>query len=183
MLRLSLDVSDVILRFAVRGPVQGREAEWPAWTAVDFSLRGRFIDYVLTGEELLTAGEVAWLRDGIDDLLGGRTGDDRELEFMEPDLSFRFHPARRRGAPEGEAADRAPYAELTVRFWLDEGGLGGNSLVLTLKRDDLEALLVYLKTVTGRLAADDAAVLDLLRAGRITEEQPPGTALTDRGPA
>ncbi len=138
MLKLRLDLSDVILEFNIKGLAQepdehNDEEDLPLlWTLSDFSLHSQFMNYEMTDSEILMAGEIAYLQRALEALLNNEIEDDCSIEFAEPDLVFHLYPAKRLYSEPGKVVyrkgymDRELFAELTVCFWCKEGGLGGN---------------------------------------------------------
>ena len=177
MLKLRLDVSDVVLEFAVKGlarePDENDDEDdlLYLWTLSDFSLHGQYINYEISDGELMMTREITYLQHALEALLKNEIDDDCSVCFAEPDLVFHLYPAKRLYDEPGKVIyrngymDRELYAELTVRFWRDEGGLGGNSFTMTLHKKEIEAFLVYLKTVTKELSEDNESVQSLIRAG------------------
>lgn len=182
MLKLKLDIFDVILEFAIKGLARepdehdDEEEFHRLWTLSDFRLHGRFINYDMRDSELLMTGEITYLQHCLDDLLNNEIKDDCSLGFAEPDLVFHFYPAKRLYDEPGRVAyrngytDRELFAELTVQFWCKEGGLGGNSFTMTLYKPEIEAFLIYLKTVTKELTEDNKDVQRLIQSGILIKE-------------
>ncbi len=182
MLKLRLDIFDVIMEFANKGlarePQEDDDDEdiWYLWTKNDFSLHGRFINYDLTDNELLMNGEVTYLQHRLEALLNNDIQEDCTISFAEPDFSFNLYPARRLYSIPGKISyrngymDRELYAEMTVHFWCREGGLGSNFFILTLGKYDIEAFVIYLKTVRGELTEEDETVRKMIQAGILVRE-------------
>ena len=182
MLKLKLDIFDVILEFAVKGLARepdehdDEEDMQLLWTLSDFSLHGRFMNYDMTDSELLMTGEITYLQHGLEDLLNNEIKNDCSVSFAEPDLIFHLYPAKRLYSEPWKVVyrngymDRELFAELIVQFWCKEGGLGGNSFTMTLNKSEIEAFLVYLKTVTKELTEDDNDVQKLIRAGILIKD-------------
>lgn len=179
MLSLKLDLSDVTLQMTIKGLARepdehdDEQSIRLLWTNTDFSLHGRFINYEVTDDELFMVEEVSYLKCDLEDLLNNALEEDCVVEFAEPDLSFYLYPAKRLYDEPGKVLyrngymDRELFAQLTVKFWCKKGGLGGNSFTMKMVKEDIEAFLIYLKTVTKELNEEDEAVQRMLSEGKI----------------
>jgi len=179
MLSLKLDLSDVILQMAIKGLARepdehdDEQSIRLLWTNTDFSLHGRFINYEVTDDEMFMVEEISYLQHGLEALINNELKEECVVQFVEPDLSFYLYPAKRLYDEPGKVSyrngymDRELFAQLTVKFWCKEGGLGGNSFTMTMVKDDIEAFLIYLKTVTKELNEEDAPVQRMLSEGKI----------------
>ena len=147
---LNLDMCDVGFRLAIRNWKEtgiNDESSLTEWADVNFSLKGKYIDYSFVGETLLCS-EVVFLRNRLEALLDGREANERILSFAEPDFEFRLFPAGPGGEPDVSM-------KMVVHFWYDEGGLGTNAFSMDFDRQKITALYIYLLLVTGKLEESD----------------------------
>ncbi len=172
-MKLTLNLSDILVQMEILDPAGEQDREW---LRVNLSLEGPYMDYRAAEDELFLPREVKELARALEALLNRETGEERAIELMEPDLSFRLYPAKRLYSVPGEAAylagtpDRKMYAEMTVSFWLREGGLGGNSFTMRLNEPEIRALWIYLEQYLGEIPAEDERVRELVRQGMLAED-------------
>lgn len=109
------------------------------------------------------------MAENIDKLLHDEIKEEKEISFIEPDFNLILHPKsdlRKNAnvifAKTGyEIADI--YLDWTVSFW--NMGLTDNYLSVTLEREDMSILLVYLYYVIGKYRAESPEVIDLVQKG------------------
>ena len=179
-MKLELDLDGVILELEIKG-LAGRydlddvddifELQL-LWTKTDFCLHSSFIDYEMHDSEMMLVGEMLNIKNGLEALLKNEIKEDCCIAFADPDLKCYLYPARRLYSEPGKVIyregyeDRELFLELQVSFWCDDG-LSRNKFLTKLYRKDIETLLIYLKTVTGELSADDELVKTQMQAGTL----------------
>ena len=174
-LRLKIDLDGILLRLKIVGYKSSTQKEWDdKWCRVDFSVFSpKWLDYYIENDEVLLSCEVETLADSIDKLLNDKLDEITEIDCIEPDFKFILHPKRdlrndlkyiyvREGH---EIADI--YMEWIVTFW--NGGLTDNYLSVTLYREDMKILLVYLNYAIGKLKASDPEVVKLVKNDFFTD--------------
>ena len=174
-MRLKIDLNGIMLRLKIMGYTPSTQEDWDSqWCDVDFSFSsGNWLDYHRENDEVLLSCEVEALAENIEKLLNDELNEITEISCIEPDFNFILHPKRDlREDPkytyirEGyEIADI--YMEWTVTFWNE--GLTDNYLSVTLDREDMKILLVYLNYVVGKYATDSQEVEDLIRRDFLTD--------------
>lgn len=175
MLRLKIDLNGIVVRLRIKGYTHYTRENWDeTWCRVDFSFSSDdWLNYHHENDEVMLASEVDQLAESIDKLLRDELNEVTEFPCMEPDFKFILHPKRDlREDPqytyvrEGyEIADI--YMEWTVTFWND--GLTDNYLSVTLDREDMKILLVYLNYIIGKYKIGDAEVEDLIQRDFLTD--------------
>ncbi len=176
-MKLRLDLDDVIFQLEIKGLARepndedDEEDRELLWTIADFSLQGPYINYEQKDDEIFMVGEIQYLQHRLEALLKNEIEDDCTISFAEPDLEFNLSPAKRLYNIPGKVSyrngymDVPLYLEMKVSFWLKNGGLGSNEFSMQFDAKEIEALLVYLKTVTGELSGDDERVRALVQQG------------------
>lgn len=174
-MRLKIDLNGIMLRLQIVDYTPSTQEDWDSqWCDVDFSFSsGDWLDYHRENDEVLLSCEVETLAKNIAKLLNDELNEVAEISCIEPDFNFILHPKRDlREDPkytyirEGyEIADI--YMEWTVTFWNE--GLTDNYLSVTLDREDMKILLVYLNYVVGKYSADAQEVEDLIRRDFLTD--------------
>lgn len=175
-MRLRLNLSDVDMQLQIRGwKTPNSEKDWADdWVETSLYLHSSYLHYDCDGDILLNC-EVSNLLDALDHLLSGSMKEDRRLSFIEPDIEFGFHVAKRLYSTPGGIIYRDGYRDVDIsldmyiNFWCTDG-LGSNQFRMRLNRQEIEAFCVYLKTVTGVLSDNDSAVTELLRKGLLLPE-------------
>lgn len=61
------------------------------------------------------------------------------------------------------------HVDMYINFWCKDG-LGSNTFIMVLERQEIEALCVYLKTVVGELSENTAIIKELIRKGTLLPE-------------
>lgn len=156
---ITLELEGGNLFFRVAGYSPSPADEWDQhWAYVECKLQGSRISIDESGESLLCV-EVENLRDAIERALRKHwplAKEDRQpetLEFIEPHFIFVFYPPLHTvedlgyewSASGHEIQD--VYAEWTIILW--DGGPTDVSVVVQLGREELEAMLAYLKQITS----------------------------------
>lgn len=160
-LKLNLEGTDFYLRISDYHPSD--KDKWDdQWCKVEITLESyKWLHYEISSAILLSV-EVEDIRDVIGDLLEDKLNEKKELEFIEPDLSFVMCPKEDlRNNPNfiyiaagHEIVDVS--AEMHIHLWND--GLTGNYLAFALGRDDLEQIRLYLQVLTHQLPTSDEKV-------------------------
>lgn len=175
LMRLKIDLNGIVLRLKIKGYIPSTHEDWDSqWCNVDFSFfSGNWLDYHCENDEVLLSCEVEILADSISKLLNDELSEITEISCIEPDFKFILHPKRdlrvdpkyiyvREGC---EIADI--YMELTITFWNE--GLTDNYLSVTLDREDMSILLVYLNYIIGKSKANSREVENLIQSGFLAD--------------
>lgn len=170
-MRLRLNISDVDFQLKINNWKKAcSEDEWDDnWCNVELSLKSSYLNYNPSGE-LLLSYEVLHLMDLLRALINESLDDDCEVKFIEPDLEIDLHIAKRLFDTPGKIAFKNGYmdvdisANIIINFWCSEG-LGGNSLKMTILREEIEAIYTYLRYVVGELTEDDPQICELVDKG------------------
>lgn len=174
-MRLKIDLNGIMLRLKIKGFKTPEAETWDSqWCEVDYSFSSYgWLDYHRENDEVLLACEVEELADNIHKLLHDELDEITEVSCIEPDFNFILHPKRdKRNDPhytyvrEGDEIIDI-FMEWTVTFW--HGGLTDNYLSVTLDREDMEILLVYLNYITDKYKADHPEVVELVNRDYLTD--------------
>lgn len=166
---LKLDLDGILLTLRIRGYRRVPDNDWDStWCRVDFSFVSEpWLDYRQTDSEVFLAREIDDLREALESLLADRLASPTEFICMEPDFRFLLQPKEDLRddpkvlyiSPGHETVDIG--MEWQVFFWHE--GLTANHLTVTLGREEIEALLIYLQLISGVLSPDHPAVRALLQ--------------------
>ena len=155
-MRLRLELCDIDTQLKIKGWHITRKNEdiYDNWCCVEISLVSRQINIHHDGS-ILMSDEVSEICDAPEELLNGKTDTEFSVDFIEPDLNFKFYPAEK---------IENTFGELKINLW-GKGVLSGNSLTVTLYKNDLFDLRTYLKYVTKRISKDDPTITELINKG------------------
>lgn len=166
---LRLDLDGIILTLRIKDYRRVPDDDWDStWCKVDFSFVSEpWLDYRQTDSEVFLAREIDDLREALEALLTGRMTAPSEFICIEPDFRLLLRPREDLRndpkviyiSPGHEMADIG--IEWQVYFWHE--GLTGNFLTVSLGREEILELLVYLRLVSGMMSEDDPAVKVLTR--------------------
>lgn len=135
---VEFDLEGFLLSIEISGWEKTDEKNWDSsWCQVKLNIKSNCMEYYLNSEILLSS-EVNMLIESIESSLKGNKT--RDLEFIEPDLEFRFHE------PLPEEGIMTSDMEFIVRFW-DNGVLTSNYLCLCMDMDEMNKFHDYLITV------------------------------------
>ncbi len=174
-MRLRLDLDGIIFLLKVSDYVKTTKEDWDdKWCNAEGYIANSFLHVDLQGEILLSA-DIDWLANELDALLNDRLSEPRIIDCIEPVLSFVLYPKEDlRKNPqilrvqEGhEIKDIS--GEMIVHLW-EDGALTGNSIHLALRRDDLQAILVYFRYVEHELTEQSVEVIKLFEMGVLQKE-------------
>lgn len=113
------------------------------WCKCDLRVRiGDYLDYSVLDDEFLEFPDVVRLASNLEKLLCDEFSKDEFECFIEPDLSFEFHPKTMLGSEELDVS-----AELMIALRRPDTNYNGAVLTLPLERGDIESLLEHLKEV------------------------------------
>lgn len=171
---LNLDINGIKLYLRISGYKTPTKDEQPyKWCHVDMTLQSRkWLNYIIENVEILLTGEVDELIDKTEKLLNDELESIVQVECVEPDLKFVFHPKLDLRtnprysyvAPGYEIQDI--YMELEVYFW--DSGITKNKLVLIFYREDLQNLLNYLLLVSNRVDESNEMIIKMIDRSLIT---------------
>lgn len=176
-MRLRLDLCDVDLQFKINGwrePKTGEDG-CDKWCNVELSLKSKYIDYKPSGE-LIMSSEVVWIKDVLKKLIDNELEEDYTITLAEPDIQFEFRIAKRFFSTPGIVYYAKGYEDVDINgdwiihFWCNDGALGGNSLSMTLDRNDITNLYNYIMLVTGEIKSDSQVIMDMLKKGTMLPE-------------
>lgn len=169
--RLNLNLNGILLTLRIKNYQKpfDPDSDWTsAWCKVDFSFISEpWLHYRQADSEVFLAREIDTLSEVLQSLLtDGLTG---PMEFicMEPDFYLVLHPKRDlRDDPRVLSISLGHELEdirmeWRVSFWNE--GLTKNHLSVSLAREEIEALLTYLRLISGQLSESDPAVGELIR--------------------
>ena len=173
-MRLKLNLDGVTFYLKITDYAKTTSADWDlVWCCVEACMENHFMHYEFGGEILL-ASEVDCLSDDLDGLLNDRLTEPKTFECMEPDLEFVLKPKKDlRNDPrytyvrEGDEIEDIDL-EMIVHLW--NGTLSGNSIHLSLYREEIQALLVYFQYVKRALTNQSAEVMRLVEEGVLLSE-------------
>ena len=177
---LCLELDGIEFHFRITEYRKSIPEKWDEqWCHIDLTLRGDNWLYYTLSSDILLACEVEEIRNRISDLLEDKIQVEKELEFIEPDLTFILIPRkdlcrdpRSYVACGHEIIDVD--ADLRVHLWSD-GVLTANYLSLCFDRNDLECLMVYLQYITNKISRDDKAIQELIKKDVIRPNYNVGT--------
>lgn len=168
-MELKLNLGGITLRLSIDNYVPTDESNWDyEWCLVELSLVGRFINYRIRSAILLSS-EVDILELRLNELLADQIIEITTLEFIEPELKFKFFPKRDLRKDPGIICVKPGYEiediamSLGVAFWDDDGALTKNTLNLMFYREEIEYLSTYLGLVKGSLDKDNPSVQRLVQ--------------------
>lgn len=161
---LKLDLDGFIVDLRIRRYRKTSKNDWDdVWCKTDFSFVFEpYFNYSKNNYEVLLAFEIDEMVETFEALVSGQISERTVLEFIEPDFCFILNPDNESVVDNGSDSQYNAYVamEWRIAFWND--GLTSNHLSLYLDRDDITALLTYLKIVSGRLSADAPEVNELI---------------------
>ena len=141
------------------------------WCKVDFSFCSEpWLNYHKEYEEVLLAREIDSLTEDLEKLLNDQLSEPTEFSCIEPDFVFNLNPKEDVRNNPRLVYVRPGYEivdidmEWRVNFW-DDGCLTANYLSVSLCREEIEYLLIYLKIVSRQLSEHDDIVQELISKG------------------
>lgn len=168
---LKLDIDGIIARLQIRNYVRVPDDDWDStWCKTDFSFISEpWLNYCKENDEVFLASEIDSFKNTLESFLNDQLTEQTEYECIEPDFCFVLNPKkdlrldpRCTYVPQGyEIVDID--MEWRISFWHD--GLTANYLSVTLNRESIEYLLIYLKLITGELASEDRVIHRMIQAG------------------
>lgn len=168
---LKLNLDGIILSMQIRNYVKVAEDDFDStWCKTDFSFVSLpWLNYCQENDEVFLAREIDELTDTLKALLHNQMTETAEVNCIEPDFNFVLHPQKDLRLDPKVISVR-PGCEISdvnmewkISFWHD--GLTANYLSVSLRRSDIEHLLVYLQFVTGELKEEDAEIQQRIREG------------------
>lgn len=115
------------------------------WCKVDLELKCRdYMDYKVLNDEMLESADVEKLAWELERLLNGGISEETLVCFVEPDLNFTLYPKQFTGNFEDDIS-----AELMISLRRSDSNYNGLMLTIPMGRNDIKALLFYLKEVIG----------------------------------
>ncbi len=174
-MRLKLDLNGIVVQIKINEYVPSNRKMWDdQWCYVDYSLTsGSWLNYVKKSDSVWLSCEVEELAKSLHKLLNDEIPERKIVDFIEPDFEFTLQPKRDlRQDPQysyvAEGHEWADiYADWTVKFWND--GLTDNFLSVTLGREDIEVLAIYLDLVIGKISANSTEVQQLIASGLLSD--------------
>lgn len=113
------------------------------WCKVDLKLKCRdYMDYKILNDEMLESKDVERLALELERLLNGGISKETPVCFVEPDLNFTLYPKQFIGNFENDIS-----AELMISLRKSHANYNGLVLTIPMDRDDIKALLYYLKEI------------------------------------
>ena len=174
-MRLKLDLNGIVVQVKINEYVPSNRKIWDdQWCYVDYSFTsGSWLNYVKKSDSVWLSCEVEELAKSLHKLLNDEIPERKIVDFIEPDFEFILQPKRDlRQDPQysyvAEGHEWADiYADWTVKFWND--GLTDNFLSVTLGREDIEVLALYLDLVIGKISASSTEVQQLIASGLLSD--------------
>ena len=158
--RLNLSSGETEVFFGINGLGNGlgsREDKWSCWCQVDLYIKNRFFFFDRTNDEMLTLGEVEYLRNAFDDLLNDRITKKSNVSFIEPDLEFALSPKFDVRESENHIWVREGMeiidisADLIIHLSDMKDGYNGQTFSLPLDRVEIGNLKSYLDNASTKL--------------------------------
>lgn len=119
--------------------------QFDSWCKVDLKLKCcDYIDYKVLNDEMLESADVEELAWQLERLLNGGISEETLICFTEPDLNFTLYPKQFTGNFKTDIS-----AELMISLRRSDTNYNGLMLTIPMDRDDIKALLNYLKEVIG----------------------------------
>lgn len=114
------------------------------WCKVDLKLKCHdYMDYKILDDEMLESADVEKLAWQLERLLNGDISKETLISFVEPDLNFALYPKQFAGNFEEDIS-----AELMISLRRrSDTNYNGLMLTIPMDRDDIKALLFYLKEI------------------------------------
>lgn len=123
----------------------GKNDRYDDWCKVDLRLKcGDYMDYKVINDEMLESADVERLAQALERLLNGGLSKETLICFVEPDLNFTLYPKQLTENVESDL-----FAELMISLRRSDTNYNGLTLTIPMDRDDIKALLEYLKCVMG----------------------------------
>lgn len=117
--------------------------QFDSWCKVDLKIKCRdYMDYKVLNDEMLESADVEKLAWELARLLNGDISEETLICFTEPDLNFTLYPKQFTGNFEADIS-----AELMISLRRSDTNYNGLMLTIPMDRDDIIALLLYLKEV------------------------------------
>ena len=130
------------------------------WSDIAVEVENRYMKYKDFGE-LLERDEVDWIIETLNDLLYDKLEEERELSFLEPDITMICYPAEIITTKGGLIYCRNGhsthdcYLDFTIHFTDNHGVYVGEAWTITLGRGEIEELLEGLEKELGRIQDEE----------------------------
>ena len=174
-MRLKLDLNGIVVQLKVNGYVPSNRKIWDdQWCYVDYSFTsGSWLNYVKKSDSVWLSCEIEELNKMLHKLLNDELSERKIVDFIEPDFEFTLQPKRnlRQDSRYSYVAEGHEwvdiYTDWTVKFWNE--GLTDNYLSVTLGREDIELLALYLDLVIGKISVNSTEIQKLIAGGHLSD--------------
>lgn len=141
MNELRLDLEGTVFHLKIEEYTKEKDRNLNAyddyWCKVSMAATNDCINYSTANNEILMSSEVDYLIRLFNSLLAGETIDNKEIEFVEPDLGFEVFP-------KDEISEIL--VDLHINLW-SEGALTANYISLCLDESDIKSFVEYLEWI------------------------------------
>ena len=137
-MQLQLALSGIAAEIEIKGYSPNNRTEYGCtWCQIDYSLKAEpWLKYEKSDAEVLTAEEIDYVTENLEQLLNGQLCGRKVMNFIEPDFAFALCQQ-----------EDTIHMDWKIRFWEKEKGLTANYLSVRLYLDEIEKLWKYLRTI------------------------------------
>lgn len=154
-MEFKLNAEGIKITLKIDGYKKVKNNDNPIFCLCSYSFESdNWLNYHKENDEILACEEIDFLIEELNNLLNDKIIDDKEIEFWEPDFTFKLIGKKDLRKDKNytyiakgfEIEDICLY--WNVHFWdKAEGSLSENYLSICLYREDIEKLLAYLQSV------------------------------------
>jgi len=151
ILNLSSGETEVYFKITGLGNgIESRDEKWFCWCLLNIYIKNRYFCYDKTDDEVLTLGEVEYLRVTLNNLLNDRIIEKTSIRFIEPDLEFVLFPKYnlRESKDNIWVKEGMEIIDISVYFIIHlsdmKDGYNGQLFSLPFERIEIEKLKCYL---------------------------------------
>lgn len=170
-MKLRMDLNGIITTIKITGYAPSKGWDTDCWCRIDYSYTSEpWLNYAHEDDELFMPHEIEYIVERLKDFVSGEINEVVRLGFIEPDLSFIFYPSKM--VYENKTYSMRPayptndiQMDWRIRFWHRENGLTDNYLSMRMGRQDIEALLLYLRFVIGEVNISDKNIQKMIHYG------------------
>ena len=151
---LNINIEDTYFKFGVSNYLQGKDND-DNWTKIKLIIKNRYFNYY-KNSELMTSAELERLLSMLERLLEGKINKKEEIEFYEPDLTFKLYPKLNLWKTGKFAYIKKGYEiqdiymELHIHLQDNNGAYIGQEYIITFDREEIEKIDVYIKSKIQR---------------------------------
>ncbi len=149
-----LDLAGIEFQFEIDGYKKSTPEMWDEeWCRCELQLTSADWLHLNRSGELFLDSEIEGMLRLMRELLCNQeVGEEREIEFMEPDFRMVLHPIKELRKECAYCAPGCGFQDVFIEWktYMWDGGLTENYLTVVLYREDIEKMVEYLSKVTAK---------------------------------